>query len=495
MGTVVKNNLRTAPIDAAIVARPSAITFDALIYLVLSITIIAKIASEDVIVRSAIDIVFMLCGLFVFPVANKMLFMVAAAVAIPNVPSIDKLFGLISYVEYLAIVLAVRSAMNRKFSLYVILESPVLCVIFLVFFMLLVHSLTFTFDILQHALVVRFFVIFVLCYCCARGAFDKPALLPERLDRLLFGALRIAVLVYLTVFVFQFVFPAGYEEIFVASDRLREGYRIAYQIHTYIPVMLLAILYILAQDEPIRRGLLRTTAMSHLWLWLAACILAFLGTGSRLVWLHFFVLYALFVLFRFPRAVAFGMLVLVMGAVLIRFSIFEFAIDRLQSISTSADLLANMEMRILPGLRAMETMSTREVLFGMGFSYQFFVPWFDTHANDYNAYTSFIDQLWLTVFVQSGVVGVLLVILVFGCGIVFWLARYRTLRMMPFTYFLILFYLSLVHGFANLAYSKDCYVLLGIVAGSFAALKRGQPARGSLALRGVPSRTGGLNER
>ncbi|HRW61065.1 MAG TPA: DUF6369 family protein [Defluviicoccus sp.] len=492
MGTVVRNNLRTAPVHDAIAVRPSAVSLDALIYLVLSVTIIAKIASEDVIVRSATDLVFVLCGLFVFPVANTMLFLVASAVAIPNIPGIDKLFGLISYVEYLVIVLAVRSVLSGRFSLYVILESRFLCSIFLIFFVLLMHSLTFAFYILSHALVVRFFVIFVLCYCCAWGALDDPSLLPERLERLLFGALRIAVLVYLTVFVFQFVFPDAYEEIFVASDGLREGYRIAYQIHTYIPVMLLAILYILAQDGVIRQGLLRTTAMSHLWLWLAACMLALAGTGSRLVWLHFFALYALFVLVRFSRAVVFGMLVLVMGAVLMRLSVFEFAIDRVQSISTSDDIITNMQMRMEPGLGALEMMNTREVLFGKGFSYQFFVPWFNTRASDYDAYASFIDQLWLTVFVQSGVVGVLCVILVFGYGTFFWIARNRTLGMMPFTYFLILFYLSLVHGFANLAYSKDCYVVLGIVAGSFAALKRGQPPRGSLALRGVPSRGPGV---
>lgn len=221
-------------------------------------------------------------------------------------------------------------------------------------------------------------------------------------------------------------------------------------------------------------------------------MLALAGTGSRLVWLHFFALYALFVLVRFSRAVVFGMLVLVMGAVLMRLSVFEFAIDRVQSISTSDDIITNMQMRMEPGLGALEMMNTREVLFGKGFSYQFFVPWFNTRASDYDAYASFIDQLWLTVFVQSGVVGVLCVILVFGYGTFFWIARNRTLGMMPFTYFLILFYLSLVHGFANLAYSKDCYVVLGIVAGSFAALKRGQPPRGSLALRGVPSRGPGV---
>lgn len=289
-------------------------------------------------------------------------------------------------------------------------------------------------------------------------------------EEILFRSLRAALCIYVVVFSAQFVLPETYDKIFISSDGVREGLRVAYHIHTYLPVLILALLYSVVEKK---NKNLPFIYKSISWpVWLVVAVAALLATGSRLPLLQLLVIAMLFMFVKSFKSFMILVFTFSIGIAFSTLPIFSSIVERMSGIWEADGLLSNMLTRTLPAISDILSMSDVELIIGKGLDHKFYVPWFALRDDNINPYVAFIDQLWATVFVQCGLVGVFLILCVFWKGLRFLFTGRHVLDNAPAIKFMVVFLLFSVHGFSNLAYSKDIYIAIAFIGGVMVALKQ-----------------------
>lgn len=82
--------------------------------------------------------------------------------------------------------------------------------------------------------------------------------------------------------------------------------------------------------------------------------------------------------------------------------------DRASTLLSPEYLIANISSRVLPFSIAMEGVSWKDWLFGQGFGTLIYIPWFE--ETDFKIMNRFLDNLWLTIIVKGGLIGIVCVL-------------------------------------------------------------------------------------
>lgn len=447
--------------------------------LTVGLTTVLKVVFRGEPLELAGDAVFLVGLALVGTERGLLMLLLAAAAALPNGAGISKFLGGPYCLELVAFALCGRMAVRHGWR--TLGRAPAGPLPYLaVYALLLFASVLNSSELVNHLITARYLVLLLIVALgvstYARGEGVRAA----DLEEVLFRALRAALIAYVLIFLAQFTAPDAYDAVFYSSDGVREGTRVGYPVYTALGVLVLSLLQVGVD----RRGQQEQSALYRRLRpapWIALGLFAIFGTGSRLPLLQVLALSLL--LLRSTRAVVTVVGVVSAGVAIAQVPALAVVLERLAGIASLDRFVNNLAIRMLPAWPAVESMHGLELFFGKGLDYRFFVPWFDLRADDFDAYSTFIDQLWLTVFVQAGVLGCALVALLFLAGAAFLRRHARVLRQMPATRYLVLFLLCYVHGFFNIAYARDIYVFVGFLAGLGGALRREARARAAASPR------------
>jgi hypothetical protein len=431
---------------------------------VIALTAVLKIAAFGSVLSLLGDVAFLI-GICTFRSKKALvMLLLTAAIAIPSVPGVDKIAGVVFYLEVIALVLVARvwlaSGMSINFSVGKtgLAGLAIYCLILLV-------SILRANSFSDHLVTARYVLLMVITAEAIRHWVRQEGIGVEQLEEILFRSLRSGLLVYVVLFLLQFVLSGIYDQVFVASNGEREGTRVAYQVQGYIPVLALTLLAIGTSAGKL--GSFAGFYSRIKWrAWFLLSLFAMLATGARMALVQWFLIAIVFIFFKSIRSFLAVLVASMAGLLLLNLPVFANIQERMVEIADADAFAANLGARLLPALLAVDDMHGVDFLVGKGLNYKFFVPWFEVRADGFEAYSTFIDQLWATIFVQSGVVGCLLVLAVFLAGVKFLRKNAGEINALPTVKFLILFYLAYAHGFSNLAYAKDVYVYIGFLVGS-----------------------------
>jgi hypothetical protein len=436
---------------------------------VIALTAVLKIAAFGSILSLLGDVAFLIGLCTIRSKKVLVMLLLTAAIAIPSVPGVDKIAGIVFYLEVIALVLAARVWLASGMSINFSIGKTGLAGLILYCLILLV-SVVRANSLSDHLVTARYVLIMVMTAEVVRQWIKQEGISVEQLEEILFRSLRSGLLVYIVLFLLQFVLSGIYDQVFVASNGEREGTRVAYQVQGYIPVLALALLAIGTSG-----GKLASFAGFYSrikWLgWFLLALFAVLATGARMALVQWFLIAIVFIFFKSIRSFLAVLVAGIAGLLLLNLPVFANIQQRMAEIADADSFAANLGARLLPALLAVDDMHGVDFLVGKGLNYKFFVPWFEVRADGFEAYSTFIDQLWATIFVQSGLVGCLLVLAVFFAGVKFLIKYADELKALPTIKFLILFYMAYVHGFSNLAYAKDVYVYIGFIVGSIGVFR------------------------
>jgi len=415
------------------------------------------------------DIVFLVALLVLRSQAALIMLLLASSIAIPSVPGIDKVLGGPFLIEIAIAILAFKVWHSSRYSIKLYLPK-LLLIATCGYGILLIISVVRGGKVADHLVTTRYFLLLLMTAYAARGWVIHRTIARDSVEELLFRALRAGLAVYCLLFILQFFTPEVYDQIFRSSGGEREGTRVAYQIQGYIPIVSLSLLFAgtMRVNDPhfpkFYAGLARQK-------WIILALFGMIATGARMILLQWILVAGIFIFFRSRRAFVGIIFAAIFGILILSLPMFSSLIERFSSISDSDAFIGNLGIRLLPAALAITEMSGFDYVIGKGFDYKFFVPWFETRSDDFDAYSTFIDQLWATIFVQAGIAGSLLALLPFISGLIFYVRNRTSLRYTPTVRFLILFYLMGIHGFANFAYAKNVYVILGFLIGAAVAFK------------------------
>lgn len=419
------------------------------------------------------DIVFLLALCLLRTNAALVMLLLCSAIAIPGIPGIDKIAGGPFHIEVVAFVLAFRVWLASGLSARLRLP-PTMVAASAVYGLILSISIVRGGKLTDHLVTTRYFLLMLITTYAVRNWIIRKEISRDSIEELIFRSFRAGLIVYLFIFVLQFLAPGNYDHIFLSSGGEREGTRVAYQIQGYIPIVSLALLFLttIRSSKKSVPTFYRSISRNR---WVILAFFGMLATGARMVLLQWIILAAVFIFFKSKRAIAGLFFAALLGVVMLNLPMFESVAERFSSISDSDAFVNNLGIRLLPAILAVDDMSGIDYLLGKGLDFKFFVPWFETRSDDFDAYSTFIDQLWATVFVQGGILGCALALIPFLVGVRFYVRNRDLLRSTPAIRFLILTYLMGIHGFSNLAYSKNVYVVIGILAGAALTFHRHRP--------------------
>jgi hypothetical protein len=419
----------------------------------------AKILSVGTEIFPLLDVLFVACCLAIRSTRCLVLLLLVTAMSWPAIPAIDNLFGTFSALECVVLVLMSRNLVHFRhwrilFDIPTALFWPsVILVLFFVVSLLKGQSFT------ESAVLMRYLFLMHLTAFSLRLTLKSAPELYKETEELFHSALVASAVVYFAVYFAQFIDSSNYDRLFVESGGVREGSRVAYQIHFYLSILSATCFYKLLKpfartDHESLTGIFAVLILS-----LSGLVL----TQSRMALIITLILFVI-VIFTRPALRRWALIIgalAVMG--LISFGIQWSAEGRLSILFSSDAFIENMGVRLLPGILAFSTMSQSDYISGLGLGYKFPVPWFESRDDGILATSTFIDHLWLNIFVQAGIIGVIAVMAIFCyIGWLVWRQRKHTPKR-PTVLMAGFLLLLNIHGFANFVYMKELYVLVAIL--------------------------------